>query len=499
MTNPPTLDRWRALVEKDLAGKPFDKTLVHEAVRGVSVQPLYTEAPKVEAAARPTRDGQFRIAVRDTGDRTADIKGGADMIWAKVDSPEMDASVLIGVREMPSDQNSISSVDPIAARARGKAPLSSLASDLAKLADAIVFVSTEPYQEAGADAVDEIAIALASGAAYAEAGIDLAKVGLRTTVGRDTFVELCKLRALRVCWAKLLTACGVAAAKPTLLHAVCSAQTLSIRDPWVNMLRVTTQMFAAITGGADIVTPNAFDQAFGEVSALGQRVARNTGLVLREESALGQVSDPAGGSYYFDSLTDSLARAAWTRFQGLMKAGGMAKVLESGALMKELEASWKKRLDAVAKRKIPILGTSEFANLDEKLPHAAPAPNAHREGAAFEALRLRADAAKPTVALVTLGSFAESRPRAGFAATFFAAGGIRTREQTDDSPSAVVCLCGTDAAYGEEGAKRVAALKAAGAKKVLIAGRGPVEGADGTIFMGCDVVASLSDVLEVLA
>ena len=184
-----------------------------------------------------------------------------------------------------------------------------------------VLVSSLAYPDAGADAADEISFALSSGARVIGEGA----VGVQVAVGRDTFVELAKIRALRRCWEKLLAASHVPAAGRVLVHAVCSSRTLTQRDPWVNILRVTTEVFAAVLGGAALVTPASFDQALGSPGDLGRRVARNTGLVLREESHLGRVRDPAAGSYYLDTLTDALAREAWKRFQALEREGGSKK------------------------------------------------------------------------------------------------------------------------------------------------------------------------------
>jgi methylmalonyl-CoA mutase len=280
----------------------------------------------------------------------------------------------------------------------------------------------------------------------------------------------------------------------------------------VNMLRVTTQVFAAALGGADLVTPAAFDVALGPASALGRRVSRNTALVLRDESSLGRVQDPAGGAYYFDSLTDALAREAWKRFRAIEREGGIVEALVSGRLRGRLDAAWAQWADLIAKRKAPVLGVSEFANLDEKLPRPAheneastgPALPTRRDAEAFEDLRLRADrsATRPEALLVTLGALAESRARVGFASNFFGAGGVRVRETTHDEPAAIACLCGSDKRYAAEAVGRARALKAAGCRRVLLAGRpGPLEaalreaGVDGFLYAGCDAVALLSELL----
>ncbi|MBL8951752.1 MAG: hypothetical protein JNK82_13300 [Myxococcaceae bacterium] len=506
---------WRALVEKELGGAPFDKALVLQALDGVSIQPLYTARPA--AAFRELRPGAgVKLCTRDA----EDLKEGADALW-------LDAGALASAPARAALVVDVGAADPVAAARAAAAhepdgamlafdPLSTGASLdlLPQVAQAFgpgrpaVCISTLAHHNAGADAADELACALSTFAAYLRRLDDPAQVWFRVAVGRETFFELCKLRALRACHARLLNACGVTAPPRAFIHAVASARTLTQRDPWVNMLRVTTQAFAAMTGGADLFTPLAFDEALGDASALGRRVARNTLLVLRDESGLGRVADPAGGSYTFETLTDDLAREAWKRFQQLERDGGIEKALPS--LRERFAKAARERADRVAKRKLPVLGVGEFANLDEVLPKPAKAggdPNVRRDAEALEALRLEAEAAKRApVLLLTLGSFAESRPRAGFAQGFFAAAGLRSREVTAPERAAVVCVCGSDERYATEAARAVRELKALGAKRVLLAGRpGALQGAleeaglDGSIFLGCDVPATVRPLLEVLS
>jgi methylmalonyl-CoA mutase len=495
---------WRAQVEKDLAGASFDKMLVHRTDEGIAVQPLYTERPEGSAGVEVAQEPGFRICMRcEPAQIEEQLDGGADAIWLRADAA-VEARALAKRTAIVIDTPS-----------RGLQGAELLDGDTAPRA----LVSTLAYHDAGAGAADEIAFALSSAVALLRGGAGAAVLGAQVAVGRDTFVELAKLRALRVCWGKMLAAMepSNATSSPLVVHAVCSSRTLTQRDPWVNMLRVTTQVFAAVLGGADVVTPASFDQALGAPSDLGRRVARNTGLVLREESHLGRVRDPASGSYYVETLTDALAREAWTRFRAIEREGGMALAVESGRIAARLEAAWHEIVDAVAKRRMPILGVSEFANLDEKLPLPLPARDGvatsanalpvHREAEPFERLRLRADALTPSpeAALVALGALAESRPRVGFAAGFFGAGGIRTHETTRDEPAVIACLCGSDERYAAEAVDRARALKAAGCKRLLLAGRpGPLEaalrdaGVDGFLFVGCDVVAVLSDLLDAL-
>lgn len=527
---------WRAQVEKELAGKSFEKTLVSDAA-GVRIEPLYTEA---RAHARSERRlDSFKICVHaDAASIAEELEGGADAAWIPLSvlaevSPEARARTFFVVETDvgfagPLPAVSVGglalSIDPLADRARGEAPFTSLDADLARLAPianaaapeaTTVMISTLPYHDAGGEARDELALALSTGVLYlralTNAGLSPSaaarRIAIRVSLGRDTFVELAKVRALRRCWRKLLVAIGASDAPPVLIHGVCSSRSLTVHDPWVNMLRVTTQVFAGVLGGVDLVTPHAFDDAFGVASPLGRRVARNTGLVLREESGLGQVIDPAEGTYFFETITDTLAREAWQTFRGMEQDGGIRSLLESGRIAKDLAAKWTERLARIAQRKIPLVGTSEFASIDEKLPHAvpsAPAPSSglpvHRDSEAFEAIRARAGDREAV--LVTLGPFAESRGRAGFAASFFSAGGVRTRETSIVEKARIACICGTDERYAEEAVSLARALKAAGCEHVLLAGRpGALEadlraaGVDGFIFVGCDVVVTLSSLV----
>lgn len=555
-----TAAQWRALVEKELAGRPFDKALVYPAAPGVAVQPLYTEATAEAAAARVPAERPFRVCVRvpdgDAARIAEEAAGGAEALWvpfaatsfaAMVAGPPADARVILdaGVLSVAEVERVLAAeavvhggafvlaLDPLG-QANGRATAAGAEPELAALGRVArlarerfptaltAMVATERYHDAGADAVEELGLALSTGARYLRAIVDgglgiedaAARVAVRMAVGRDTFLELCKLRALRVCWDKLVRACGAERAPRLEVHAVCSRRTLSARDPWVNMLRVTTQVFAAVLGGADVVTPRAFDEALSEQSALGKRVARNTGLVLREESALGRVADPGGGSYYLESLTDALARAGWQRMREIEGEGGIVAALERGTVQARIEEGWKAQLGRLGTRKQAVLGVSEFANLDEALPStpvsAAGAAGAgellvRRDAAAFEALRARAEEKKAgAVLLSTLGPFAESRPRAGFAAGFFAAGGLRSKESAGVERAAIACLCGSDERYASEAVERAKALVAAGCGRVLVAGRpGANEselraaGVDGFVFVGCDVAGTLSELLEV--
>jgi methylmalonyl-CoA mutase len=237
-----------------------------------------------------------------------------------------------------------------------------------------IAVSTLPHAKAGATAVDELALAIATSVEYLRrleaAGIAPEVVCRRLRfilpVGRDFFMEIAKLRAVRWLWARVAEACGVAPdARAVPVHAITSPRCLTVRDPWVNILRGTVESFAAVVGGADALTVLPFDSAAGQSDKLGRRLAVNTQTNLREESGLDRVEDPAAGSYFVERLTHDLAAAAWDRFRHIEASEGMASYLLSGAVARELgEASFRKR-HAVSTRRDLVTGVSSFPNLDE--------------------------------------------------------------------------------------------------------------------------------------
>lgn len=531
-------DAWRAAVEKDLAGVAFDKALVHPTPEGLALQPLYVAAsaasgepgapPYVrgrEAAAAATA---FALCVPAAAISPDD---GADAVWTTgADTAAIAAAAARGLALIvdaptadplpPGARDAWLGCDPIADVAAGGDPaqLADLTGALAaapRTAAHWLRVSGVAFHTAGADAADELALMLSTAVAYLRAADDPAIAGAmwaQVAIGDDTFGELCKLRALRACWHKLLVAAGAPDTTPPPVHAVCSPRTLAQRDPWVNLLRVTTQVFAAALGGAQRITPLAFDAALAAQGDLGRRLARTTALVLREESHLGRVADPAGGAYYLETRSDQLARAAWARFTALERDGGITPALASGALRDRLATAWTTRAAAIARRKQPVLGVSEFANLGEQLP-APPAPPPpippppalvpHRDGEAFEALRARA-AADAEVALVVLGPPAEHRARAGFATAVFALAGVRAREVAAADAGAVplACLCGSDERYATEAAATARALRDAGCSRIAYAGRpGALEpalreaGVTTFLYLGCDVLAALAELV----
>ena len=382
------------------------------------------------------------------------------------------------------------------------------------------------YHDAGASTAEELGCSLATGVAYLRAltaaGLTVdqaaAQLEFRYAATADQFTTIAKLRAARRLWSRVAEVSGVTrAAAAQRQHAVTSSVMATERDPWVNMLRGTVACLAAGVGGADAVTVQPFDSALGLPDAFARRIARNTQAILVEESHLARVVDPAGGSWYVESLTDELARAAWAWFQEIERAGGQAAALGSGLVGERIARTWAARGEDLAHRREPVTGVSEFPNLAEPPVRREPAPEPPggglprvRSAQAFEALRTRSDeqlaatGARPRVFLATLGPAAVHTGRSSFAANLFQAGGIETvpgegAEAFRAAGATVAVLCSSDRFYAEQGEQAVAELRQAGAERVLLAGRpGTVSGVDGYVFTGCDAIAVLTSTLDLI-
>ncbi|EWC60738.1 Methylmalonyl-CoA mutase [Actinokineospora spheciospongiae] len=398
-----------------------------------------------------------------------------------------------------------------------------------------ITVDGTPYHRAGGSDAEELGAALASGVAYlralTEAGLDVdtaaARLEFRYAATADQFLTIAKLRAARRLWARVAEVSGISAgAAAQRQHAVGSPAMQTRRDPWVNMLRSTLACFGAGVGGADAVTVLPFDAALGLPDAFARRIARNTQSVLLEESKLAGVIDPAGGSWYVERLSDELARAAWSWFTEIERAGGIVAALDSGLVGDRLAATWAARSANLATRADAITGVSEFPNLAEKAVVRTPEPvepggglPAVRYAEAYEELRDRSDrvlaetGARPRVFLATLGPVAAHNARAGFAANLFQAGGVETvtggvisdaetaAARFAESGATIACLCGSDRSYTELAGPVIEALRG-DATRLLLAGKPSDEhlrsGVDDFVFTGCDALTVLRTTLETL-
>lgn len=393
---------------------------------------------------------------------------------------------------------------------------------------------------AGGSEAQELAFVLATAMAYLRAlesaGVDLdearSMIYACLAADADQFLTLAKFRALRLLWARIEQACGLAP-KPLFITAETSWRMLTQRDPYVNMLRATMATFSAGLGGANAVTVLPHTLALGLPDPFARRVARNTQLVLLEESNLAKVSDPAAGSGGIETLTRQLSEAAWSLFQETEKAGGVFASLTQDLIQRKVAATRVARQADIAKRKTVLTGASEFPNLHEAYgavldtKPAALAPSEAtvitfdalapmRLAEPFERLRDRSDdvlkarGARPKVFLANLGTAADFTARATFAKSFFETGGIEALDTSGFSDPAalagafrssgtdLVCLCSSDKTYAAQAVAAAQALQAAGAKHIYLAGRpGEQEaalraaGVGDFVFAGGDALAML--------
>ncbi len=367
--------------------------------------------------------------------------------------------------------------------------------------------------EAGSSEAQELAYVLACGVAWLRGleanglALDAARRALSFTLvaDADEFLTIAKMRALRKLWARIEEACGLAP-EPIRLHAETAWRSLTQRDPHVNLLRGTIAVFAAGIGGADSVTALPFTSALGLPDAFARRLARNTQLILIEESNLAKVADPAAGAGGFEALTDAFCEKAWALFQEIEREGGIVASLGEGKLQARIATTRAALEKAIATRKAPITGASEFPNIHEApvavldagaatpsmgamrregprldfsgmidamksgamrggfAPHPHPhldcAPlTSHRLAEPFEALRdhsdhlLQVNGARPKIFLANLGPIAAFTARAMFAKNFFEAGGIEAEANDGFAYNGDTDLVAMTDAFKRSGAK----------------------------------------------
>jgi methylmalonyl-CoA mutase len=396
--------------------------------------------------------------------------------------------------------------------------------------------------DAGGSEVQELAFVLACGVAYLRA-LEQADVALedaqsmvyaRLSADADQFLTLAKFRALRLLWARIEQASRLTP-RPLFIAADTAWRMLTQRDAHVNMLRATMAAFSAGLGGANAIAVLPHTLALGLPDDFARRVARNTQLILLEESNLAKVSDPAAGSGGIEALTKELCEAAWALFQEIEKAGGIFAALQQNLIQRKVAATRATRAANIGKRRDVLTGASEFPNLHEadatvleakpivlppygKAKFKFDALSPMRLAEPFEALRDKSDAklksigARPKIFLANLGTPADFTARATFAKSFFETGGIEALDSAGFSdPKAVIdafkasgaaiaCLCSSDKVYAEHAAAAAKALQAAGARHIYLAGR-PGEQEDALrasgvtdfIFAGCDALATLQE------
>ncbi|TXH23121.1 MAG: methylmalonyl-CoA mutase small subunit [Mycobacterium sp.] len=470
-------------------------------------------------------EGVFLDLVPVLLDAGADLAGAADQLLTLVEPFDADQRARLSIDL---------GADPLTAPLSGRAAAAEadVVGTAAKLTGyeggvRAVTVDAAALHNLGASASQELAGALAAGVAYlrllTESGLSTAdalrQLSFRFAADDDQFATIAKLRAARRLWARVAEVVGAPDAGAATIHAVTSKAMMSQRDPWVNMLRTTLAAFAAGVGGADTVLVETFDAAIdgglpGTAVTFSRRMARNTQLLLLEESHLGRVVDPSGGSWFVEDLTDQLAQQAWTKFQELESLGGFVAARDHlSAQIAEVAA---RRADDIAHRRTALTGVNEFPNLAETpLAQTDSFPGVVRYAAAFEALRNRSDAylaktgKRPQAVLLPVGPLAEHNIRTTFASNLLASGGIEAvNPGTVDAQGVAAAaagqvaavVCGTDARYADEASDIIKAARAAGVAHVYLAGpeKSVADAADKPdeyLTMKIDAVEALSTLL----
>lgn len=362
-----------------------------------------------------------------------------------------------------------------------------------------LLVDTTVYHKGGANAVQELAIALSTAVYHIEQlkkrGMDvkdiLKNIVFHFSIGSNFFMEISKLRAARSLWSKIVEAYN---AVPSLegqmvISADTSWYTKTAYDPYVNLLRASNEAFAAVLGGIQYLHVSPYNEPEGEATLFSDRIARNTQLILRDEARLSTVIDPAGGSWYIESLTNQLIEQAWSLFLEIDEKGGILTALQSNWLQEQIKEVSEKRQKDIFTRKQSIVGTNKYANLEEtplnvelslgeKIMQSDVFPvHEARLAEPYEKLRKRAEKltrekSAPAVGLICLGKLKNHKARADFISGFLAPGGIKTKrsqaiEGINDALNFVqetklyaFVLCGSDDDYKAFGTETVQAIKA---------------------------------------
>ena len=370
----------------------------------------------------------------------------------------------------------------------------------------VVTVSGQIFGNSGSTIVEELAFVLSAGHDYlvrlTDAGLTIEeaarKLRFSFSVSSNYFMEIAKFRAARMLWANIVKGYNPEknCACKMQIHAETSKWNQTVYDPYVNMLRGTTEAMSAAIGGVYSLEVTPFDASFENPTEFSKRIARNVELLLKHESHFDQVVDPAGGSYYIENLTQSIAAEAWKLFLEIEEKGGYTAAYESGFIVERVKASAAAKDKNIATRREILLGANQYPNFTEvagkELTEAAVtrpvsegntlAP--YRGSMAFEAMRLHVDRSgkAPKAFMLTCGSLAMARARAQFSCNFFACAGIKVIDNTFfksieegvkaalESKAEIVVVCASDDDYAEAAPKVKELL---GDKAILVVAGAP--------------------------
>ena len=370
----------------------------------------------------------------------------------------------------------------------------------------IVTVSAGIFSNAGSTIVEELAFALSAGNDYlarlTDAGVDAdtaaRKLRFSFSVTSNYFMEIAKFRAARMLWANIVK--GYAPAKncacKMMIHARTADWNQTVYDPYVNMLRGTTEAMSATIAGVHSLEVTPFDAAFENPTEFSKRIARNVELLLKNESHFDQVVDPAGGSYYVENLTQSIAAEAWKLFLEIEEKGGYTEAYKAGFIAERIKASAAAKDKNIATRRQILLGANQYPNFTEVAGKEITAESVTRKQAegnvlvpyrgamAFEEMRLHVDRSgkEPKAFMLTCGNLGMARARSQFSCNFFACAGIKVIDNTYfksieegvkvalESKAQIVVVCASDDDYAEAAPKIKELL---GGKAILVVAGAP--------------------------
>lgn len=505
---PVSTESWEAVIRKDLKGADYAKKLVWQTEEGLAVKPYYRAEDLAGLDYRNAPPGTFPYVrgtcatgdwrIREEIDEVdagkanhaacrAVVSGAEEIAFCNVEIKSA-SELKILLANLPEIPVHFQSADdsllrlliqkkPLSLVTTGRDPFTNLtfAAEIIPVEPLTLVPFTihgEEFEESGATAVQEVGFTLAAGidflAAMQSAGRDTnnaaASITFSFAIGSSYFFQIAKLRAFRMLWALAVESFGGnRESAKARIHARTSRWNETIYDPHVNILRATTEAMSAAIGGADSISVAPFDECYKSPDEASRRMARNVQILLKEEALLGRVSDPGGGSYCIEAITDLIARQAWKAMQEIEAAGGYQKAQADDYVSRALAQSLAAKEKAVLHRRRIFTGTSQHANLSEKaLERIDPSrPGRTRRGAdMYERLRLRTEnaAAKsgktPRVLLAEIGDVKMRSARSHFAANFFGCAGFEIKTQHFDkvdgiagSEVDIIVLCSSDPEY----------------------------------------------------
>jgi methylmalonyl-CoA mutase len=533
---PVTTEQWEHCIRETVKGAEYASKMIWHPEEGLAVKPYYRSedladlsfldaAPGIFPYVRGARlNGDWRIREElevldlEEANRAAcsAIAAGAEEIAfhsSALESPSDLALLLANLDEIPVHFASVdrAGVALLIERLRTTPRETAISTDTDPLVDLdysaeIVraaplsfrpfVIHPDKFHEQAAGAVEEVSFALSAAvdfiAEMQERGLELDRIAnslsFSFATGPEFFVQIAKLRAFRMVWAKAVETFGGSHSDgASLLHAHTANWNRTVYDPHANILRATTEVISAILGGADTISCAPFDECYRHPDENSRRLARNTQIILKQEALLSRVADPLGGSYMVEALTNSIAARAWKLFQELEIAGGYQKAQAAGVIASVLDRRTNSREQTVDFRRRVLTGTNRFANASEKALDRIDETrddSAPRAAQSFESLRFRTErfiqrtGHQPRILLAEIGDVKMRSARSQFAADFLACAGLATKiqqfkqvHQIADSNAALIVLCSSDAEYLPTALELLPCLRSRGSlAKVVIAG-----------------------------